>query len=386
MFVLVQFPVADLRSLVKEQMGRLPVPDWSADDPGRVFIRGFGAVATRNSPGYGLLGERCYADFDHALRFRQPVLYQEEGWRNSFEISPWFRRFYFDGIISGRFELGFIVKDSVEQAAIGDGTSIDARQVASKLAITRVTIIGNDVPEQDTTLGQIAEPMALAYLANTTKKNSLIDFPLTDTLGRYVDIGSPTFHVRMSNGRSYARGKDGQSVSWGVNELFLTSAADGQRRRNTIVQPSLASAGQETGQERAVRVLFSHLNSLIFALSKLLAAEKAGTPSIRRGTPSIRREDKCDLVAQLIARLALFTPTGPKNDDDVAFSEAIIGFARAHTGRIDELKAKLEALGEDLKKPTTVQSAAGYARSLFELIVGKTTETVVGAALKHSGG
>lgn len=379
MFVLVQFPLADLRSLAKEKRGRLPKPDWTADDPGPVFIRGFGAIAARNTSAKGLLGERYFADFDQAMRFREPIMHRAEGWSSPLVIHPWFRRFYFDGVISGRFELGFIVKDVDERAAIGSDAPIDARLVASAIAATRVTVIGSDVLEQNTTLGQIPEPMTLAYLADTTRKAALIDYPLTESAGRYVEVGAPIFHVRMTSDRGFVRGKDGQLVKWGVSELFLTSAADGQRRRNVIVQPSPTGAAQETGQERAVRVLFAHLNSLIFGLSKLVGARKDGLPGIKI-------EDERTLVAHTIERLSRFSPTGPKNDDDAAFSEALIGFARSYDGRVDELTTKLKALAEELKKPTAKEAAKGYANWVVELVIGKATETAVGAAIKQQGG
>ncbi len=379
MFVLVQFPLVDLRLLAKDQRGRLPIPDWAADDPGRVFIRGFGAVAARNTPAKGLLGERYFADFDQAMRFREPIMYSEDGWRSPLEIHPWFRRFYFDGMISGRFEVGFIVKDSDEQAAIGDDAPFDARLVASAIGATRVTVIASEFLEQDTTLARIPESMALAYLANTTKKSALVAYPLAESAGRYLEIGAPTFHVRMSSDRAFVQDRDGQAVKWGTNELFLTSAADGQRRRNVIVQPSPTGASQETGQERAVRVLFAHLNSLIFAVSKLVTAQKDGLPDIKIG-------EERDLVTKVIARLSRFTPTGPTNDDDAVFSEAIIGFARSYDGRINELTTKLAALAAELKKPTTKESTVAYLKYIFEFILGKATETAAAAALKQQGG
>jgi hypothetical protein len=58
MFVLVQIPFVDLRPMTPGGMGRLSAPDWTADDPGVSFVRGFGKMALRNSESYGLLGER----------------------------------------------------------------------------------------------------------------------------------------------------------------------------------------------------------------------------------------------------------------------------------------------------------------------------------------
>jgi len=49
LFIITQFPIADLRALMPDAMGRLAIPDWNADDPSEYFVRGFGEVYPRNS-------------------------------------------------------------------------------------------------------------------------------------------------------------------------------------------------------------------------------------------------------------------------------------------------------------------------------------------------
>jgi hypothetical protein len=96
MFIVAQFPLADLRSFTSSARSRLSVPDWTKDDPGNVFVRGFGRVAARNLSSFGIAGERAFADFDQAARFKQRIDYLQPGWRQHILIEPWFRRFYFD--------------------------------------------------------------------------------------------------------------------------------------------------------------------------------------------------------------------------------------------------------------------------------------------------
>jgi hypothetical protein len=351
MFILVQFPVADLRTLVPGLVGRLPVPDWTADAPNARFVRGFGPLASRNSSAYGLVGERFFADFVQAARFRQRcVQYRQDGWRDELAISPWFRRFYFDGGISGRFEFGFLADEADERHAIGSsGVIVDPRELAGALAQTKLLIKAIGVPDAQTTLAQASKPLAYALLAATTRNDSLHRFPIAETEGRFVEVGPPTFHVRISNGHPMATPRDGELIQWDGRELFLTTVTGQERRRNVIAQESRGEAMQEGADERAIRVLFSHLNSLVFAMSKLLAAQRDGA--------GLGKEQAANAVAQLMERMTQFRPTGPSNLDDADFANAIIAFARSHVGRLDALTGKLEALAEDLSKPSTTQAA-----------------------------
>jgi len=138
---------------------------------------------------------------------------------------------------------------------------------------------------------------------------------------------------------------------------------------------SSGSALEESPGERSVRVLISHLNSLIFALSKLISATQGDLGGLRR-------DEMRKAVERLISRLSAFKPTGPTNAGDAALAEAITGFAKSYVGRIDELTSKLEALAADISKPTTAESAVAYLKSLFELAWGKATEEVVKSMLR----
>jgi hypothetical protein len=93
MFVVAQFPIADLRSLDPDARGRLGIPDWNADDPGECFVRGFGDIYPRNSGGMERLhGERAFADFNRAARYRSVIEYRQPDWPKPLAITPWFRR------------------------------------------------------------------------------------------------------------------------------------------------------------------------------------------------------------------------------------------------------------------------------------------------------
>ena len=107
MFILVEIPFADHRSRLKSQMGRVPAPDWKADDPGRAFIRGFGKVASCNANAYGLLGERYFADFNNAVRLRKPLSIHQLGLPTRLEAELRFRHFTTTARWRGALSLAF---------------------------------------------------------------------------------------------------------------------------------------------------------------------------------------------------------------------------------------------------------------------------------------
>lgn len=106
MFLILQFPLGDLRSFVTEH-SRLPHPAWPQPGVGQ-YLRSAGQVRRRHLGGLNnWIGESKICHANHALRF--------SGDRNDFKIDgdialePCFRRFFFDGYIAGKFEIGFRV-------------------------------------------------------------------------------------------------------------------------------------------------------------------------------------------------------------------------------------------------------------------------------------
>ena len=98
-FILVQLPFVDLRPMMPGEMGRLTTPDWTADDPGAGFVRGFGKMATRNSKGFGLLGGAHSRTNNAIPLLGDPLIYCQQDWRGAMPVNLWFRTFV---LISGK--------------------------------------------------------------------------------------------------------------------------------------------------------------------------------------------------------------------------------------------------------------------------------------------
>jgi hypothetical protein len=382
MFILAHLPIADLRSLTPAARSRLSVPDWTQDDPGKAFMRGFGRVAARNLPSLGMAGERAFADFGQAARFRGPITYRQSGWPQAILIEPWFRRFYFDGVCAGRFEFGFLVRDDVEDNHFADGLAgpYDPRAIASEIARTRLLFRGADLPGQELRLAEAGDALGLAYLAATTRRAALDEFPLSETLGREVAVGRASIHVRIAGGKAIARSRDRRKIVTPAGKgLFLTVAAGSVRRGSVLVQLSDAASMDETDAERAVRVLFSHLNSLIYALGHCLRLFE------QKHKINIDRTRILQVVKDALQKLRTFAPTGPTDSTDDGFAIAIQTFAKAYEGRLDELVDHLQHLAEDLNKPGSAARVLGYLQSLVELIITTGVKASIEAAVKATG-
>ena len=377
MFIVAQMPLADLRPLTADRQGRLGVPDWTQDDPGRGFVRGFGAVAARNLSSLGIAGESAFADFGRAARFAAPIPHSQPGWPRPLLIEPWFRRCYFDGRLAGRFEFGFLVGDEAEDEVFAEGgaTPYDPRAIAATVEAIRLRIHGSDLPPTDATLAGAGEALGLAYLAATTKRSALAAFPIAETIGGTVALGPLSIHLRVSGGRGVQASRASRPVPWDAGEDLLLTTATGARRSPVLVTRSEAGALDETAEERAVRVLFSHLNGLIFALSHFIQAEASLAGSIGR-------KRIVEAVRAAIERLGGFKPTGPQAAGDARFAAAIQAFGQAHAGRLDQLTTRLRELAAALGQPTGTDKVLGYLKSLVDLVVTTGVKTGVEAAIK----
>jgi hypothetical protein len=117
--------------------------------------------------------------------------------------------------IAGRFEFGFLAEEADERHAIGSSeVPIDPREVSGTIAKTRLLVKAAGVPDAETDLAHASKPLAYALLAATSANALLYQFPIAETQGKLLEVGPPTFHVQISNGRPMAITRDGERVQW----------------------------------------------------------------------------------------------------------------------------------------------------------------------------
>lgn len=156
LLVVVQIPIADLRSFVPLEMGRLRLPTWPSPGLGE-FVRGFGAIGYRRRGGLNDLGEH------HFCNARQLLCLDGAYLRRS-GLTVAFRRFYFDGLASGRLEIGFSVENARAQSAKSIGSAIHS----AALCTTRIRHSPH-LLEHEPLLGAGAR-ISAAYLQSTTQR------------------------------------------------------------------------------------------------------------------------------------------------------------------------------------------------------------------------
>lgn len=375
MFVLLQLPFVDLRGLHQDELGRSPRPDWRADDPGESFIRNFGGMSTRNAKAYGLVGERAYIEFEHALAFPKPGHHWQEKWPQSVPLRLWFRRLYFDGEISGRFEIGFN-SDPEAERELFKATEVpyDFSLLARSASDVPVEVRSADGSRSQATLERCGEALGMAYLVATTLHSKRNEYPANELMGKMFEVGPASLHIRASEGTPMAIPEDRRDiVDAQEGHMFLTSVAKAQRRNTVTVQISKPTES-ESPQERARRVLFSHLNSVLYANDflagtmdeKAIAQQKVGLK---------------DLTERALARFGQLTVTAPKTNGDQAFADALKLFAAEHTGRVDGIVAKLGALATDASAPSRLERLGGWFRGWTEFFADSAIDASVKAMM-----
>lgn len=366
MFAVAQLPMVDLRTLGPQQLGRLKVPDWNADDPGDVFIRGFGEVHTRISGGFpGARGERFYCDFNRAARIRAKMYLEPD---REIELKPWFRRFYFDGLFCGRFEFGFLIQDEDEKELFVNPYHIDALSLLRTIAELPVTIRGIDIPDEEVPMAESCKQLGLAYLSATTQRQALTQFPILETYGSYLRVGPLSLYFRLSNGLSLSPSRAWRMIaSQGLGTLYVTTHKTSAGRFQAVVQESDSGALEESATERAVRVLFSYLNALFFAASHCVNETEVHVSS----------DTLKSLLLDTIQRFQNFKATAPFDETDPNFTKALRVFSRVYGNRSEQMLARLKDLSDKMHKPSASKRFLLYLQKLFEESLQTAVEATV---------
>jgi hypothetical protein len=220
-----------------------------------------------------------------------------------------------------------------------------------------------------------SKPLGMAYLAASTSTSGLMVYPITETLGSFFFVGDPSVTIRVASGRPISDGRDRRYLtSHNEPALFITSARGSEAMNSVIVQASEGRTKEETVQERVTRVLFAHLNSLIFAYAQL---QEIGSSIAGKTSREILRA----AVKTMIDRLATFKQTDT-GDREVAFSEGLQIFAKAYAGRIDELATKLETLSVEWNKPTKFERLSEYLKGVHDLVIKTGVDKTIDISLK----
>ncbi|MEO9935463.1 hypothetical protein [Rhodopirellula bahusiensis] len=162
MLITLQIPILDLRGFLLDT-GRLRKPPWPIPDPGTDFVRNFGPIQNRPRGGVpGWLGEGDICNAKNAIRCDREVRLRHETQRF---LRIAFRRFYFDGLAVGKFEIGFASKRHL----CGEVSANTIQATLSDILRLPVRIPLPGTGHVHGELASIGNELAGAYLLATTR-------------------------------------------------------------------------------------------------------------------------------------------------------------------------------------------------------------------------
>lgn len=317
MFISITFPLADFRDLHRENAGRLDRPAWGQTDPRAQFARGFGSIHTRTKSGNGFIGENYYADCDNLIRYpQQSFLNPIPDFNRSILAYPFYRRFYFDGQMAGRFELGFRLNEgSIDEiSAMKGAVEYSPSTVAKQILGTDLRI---ELADGRTLIRQFSNAMEAlrdGWILSSTKTKALKTYDIETVGSNYVGVGRPFVFIRA--GRETQLAKENQMrmlLKQDDLEFFITRSGIHGQHFDTVVNPSKADLDSETAKERLTRLFYSQIRTLAYAHSFYLRQVSSGKIS---GPKSLE-----PAVQALLERLAGLAPLEGQDDDELTCDE-----------------------------------------------------------------
>lgn len=374
MYFSVVFPLADFRSLHSESAGRLERPAWGLTDPRAKFARGFGGIHTRTKSGAGYAGENYYADCDNLIKYpSQFFLKPLTGSKRSILAYPIYRRFYYDGQMAGRFELGFRLNEgTIHEIAQSEGrlgyctTELAAEILQSEL---RVELL--DGRKLTQSFAGAAKALRDGWILSSTKNKALKTYDIENVGSKYVGVGSPFILIRAGRETKLkpVRQKRELLRNDGL-ELFLARSGMRGQSFDVTVIPSVVSLSEEAPRERLARLFYIQIRVLSYAHSFYLRQVAAGRIS---GPRSLE-----PAIQALLDRLSGLEPIEGNQTDELACHEM-----SEILQRTDLAPAQLAAEIDQIVKPGFIRrwfgGVFGYADRKFDIAI----EAAAGTATKH---
>lgn len=274
MFVSVTFPIADFRGLTSDQCGRLDRPHWGSADPRAAFARGFGSIHTRNKSGSGFVGENYYADCNKLIKYPSQIfLTPAPSLHRKFLLYPVYRRFFFDGQVSGRFEFGFRLNEgTIDQVSLlYPGTEYDILEIARPVLMKDVIVNLLDGRSDEIPLFQASALLRDGYIMSSTQQKSLSVHDVASIGTTYVNVGTPFVFIRASAETPICAIRQRRNLILRSDfSLFQTRSGVRGRNFDTVVITSRHDESAETPRERLARLFYTQIRSLTFAHSHYL--------------------------------------------------------------------------------------------------------------------
>lgn len=281
-----------------EEAGRLKVPHWGEHDPQAKFVRGFGSIHTRNKSGVGFEGENYYADANNVVRYPgQTFISALVGHNHPILMYPIYRRFFFDGIISGRFELGFRMNmptiDAIEMIASyrQKPVAYDAVEVAKQALQKMAHVNILDGRTASVEIMKMADFLRDAYLISSTKSSKISQYDIASVGSKFVSVGHPFVNVRAGEETPLVQRNDIRPLYSSDFKMFGGRTGHHGREIDTMIIASSSPVLEEAAKERFARLFYTQMRALCFShsfyLKQLDAKEIEGKSSLQPAVASM---------------------------------------------------------------------------------------------------
>lgn len=300
-----RFLISDFRALQGGDNGRLEKPVWGSFAPRAEFVRGFGKISRRNQSGLGIEGEEFFADFDNLVRFSRPTPFKLSPMEpECISLVPIYRRFYFDGQFSGKFEFGFRA-DPAQIAHIAElGTEIDLEFLAKQVLNREVKVSLQDGRRHEARLASISNSLLQSYILGSTKSSYLKEHPLSEDASEFVFVGDPFLFWRVPKGVKESKKKNRRSLPNQPLEYFspgkinLAKSDASAQEFDLIFQFSDFGPEEETADERIFRLVYCQsrmmFTAYMFLVTRRLSRSKENRTILLNGLRAMSRRFKHD--------------------------------------------------------------------------------------------
>jgi hypothetical protein len=368
MLLVLQFPLGDLRSFASQDE-RLPSPYWPQPLDGQ-YLRSAGQIRRRNLGGLNnWIGESQVCAAKRAARF--------SGDRKDFRIDqdtalePCFRRFFFDGYLSGKFEFGFRIRNSGTWPKNGVH---DLRILLGRMFSHPVRIAGSG-GVKTVPLINAGKDLAQLYCRASTPRASA-------SQGRgnahLVQAGAPMLFIETEADEVVINPFHVKNIA-GLDEAEATLSHFWVRDKNLAtkeVRCWLMRGKRRSDYARELRISLLRLNASRVGLESLLDAllRKVVSPA-----PHSAESERLQLYLNDVVDRYVQVPAGFKESSLLAIAcqtenDVLANGAGLLIGMLKtEVKIRRQVLGKTertLASLTTLIQSEGFSSERFNIIMG----------------
>jgi len=279
MLLLIQYTITDFRRLINHNCGILPFPDWPFPEETE-FMKSMGQIRNRKSGGLNnWVGESIICIAKKCIKIDKWYTFSKKA---PYEIKLRFRRFYFDGIASGKYEFGF----QINHRDNSDKEYINLKNVIEDLFSLKVRIPLSKTKEYSALLGNAMKCLSTQYLLSSTKNKVLTENKIDDLLDQ-IKCSTPSIFIEKKSNEKTLLNLMGNTVN--INDKELTvSHYNLQLQKKAIERIETCSMWILCNNKydcnisnidepynkyvRDIRVFLSRLNSIRISLNNILSA------------------------------------------------------------------------------------------------------------------